>query len=172
MTSITTERLCLKRLDPSEKPRLISLIGDIDVSRTLSNVPFPYTEADADAWLTFTQEHPLQLNIFLGGTKTQTGKLIGGIGLSPYQESDYELGYWLGKNYWKYGFATEACQGLLQALQSQGDNSLIHAKVYEGNAASVGVLRKCGFKYSGQDTVLHIATGITTPCSCYLREPS
>ena len=51
MIKIETERLVLKKLVDADKERLVSLIGDFRVSKTLSKVPYPYTLDDADEWL-------------------------------------------------------------------------------------------------------------------------
>ena len=48
---IKTERLFLKKFSTSDKNSLIALIGDSRVSETLSNVPYPYTNEDAEYWL-------------------------------------------------------------------------------------------------------------------------
>lgn len=51
MIEIKTQRLTLKKLGVVDKERLIDLIGDLRVSETLSNVPHPYTDEDAEYWL-------------------------------------------------------------------------------------------------------------------------
>ena len=83
---IETERLVLKKLVQADKERLIFLIGDFQVSKTLSNVPYPYTLDDADKWLEIVGNEDLNLNIFLNDD------LIGGIGLTPAEDDFYELG--------------------------------------------------------------------------------
>ena len=51
MKPIKTERLKLKRAGLEHKSGLIQLIGDFRVASMLSNVPYLYTEKDADYWL-------------------------------------------------------------------------------------------------------------------------
>jgi hypothetical protein len=51
MNPIKTERLTLKRAALEHKSRLIQLIGDFRVASMLSNVPYPYTDKEADYWL-------------------------------------------------------------------------------------------------------------------------
>ena len=107
MIEIETERLTLKKLGIADKERLIELIGDFRVAETLSNVPHPYTDNDAEYWLNSVSSSELKLNIFLNSV------LIGGVGLEPDDDGYCELGYWLGFEYWGKGFATEACYALL-----------------------------------------------------------
>ena len=85
MTKIKTERLVLKKLVQADKERLVSLIGDFRVSKTLSKVPYPYTLEDADEWLEKSHNQKFNLSIFLNHN------LIGGIGLTPTEDDFYEL---------------------------------------------------------------------------------
>ena len=48
---IKTERLTIKKIKKTDKKQLVDLIGDFRVSKTLSNVPYPYTDKDAESWL-------------------------------------------------------------------------------------------------------------------------
>ena len=64
MNEIKTERLTLKKCEIADKQRLIDLIGDFRVSETLSNVPYPYTDEDAEYWLNSVKTSEFKLNIF------------------------------------------------------------------------------------------------------------
>ena len=67
MKEIKTKRLFLRKPDNSNKQDLINQIGNINVSQSLSHVPFPYTMDHADEWLkTVTQRaHKYNYSIFL-----------------------------------------------------------------------------------------------------------
>ena len=140
MTKIETERLVLKKLVDADKERLVSLIGDFRVSKTLSNVPYPYTLDDADEWLKIVDNEEFNLNIFLNDD------LIGGIGLTPTEDDFYELGYWLGVEYWGQGYATESVMELLNYAKSNTPCEKFKANVFKENVASAKVLEKNGFK--------------------------
>ena len=140
MIKIETERLVLKKLVDADKERLVSLIGDFRVSKTLSKVPYPYTLDDADEWLERSHNQKFNLNIFLNDD------LIGGIGLTPAEDDFYELGYWLGVEYWGQGYATESVRGLLSYAKTNTPYEKFKANVYKENVASAKVLEKNGFK--------------------------
>ena len=140
MTKIETERLVLKKLVDADKERLVSLIGDFRVSKTLSNVPYPYTLDDADEWLKIVDNEEFNLNIFLNDD------LIGGIGLTPAEDDFYELGYWLGVEYWGQGYATESVMELLNYAKSNTPCEKLKANAFKENVASAKVLEKNGFK--------------------------
>ena len=136
MIEIKTERLTLKKLGAADKERLIDLIGNPSVSETLLNVPYPYTDEDAEYWLNRVKTSELQLNIFLNNV------LIGGIGLTPAEDDSSELAYCqirlLG-----HGYATEACFALLD-YKANTSHKKFRAHVYKGNTASSKVLKKWG----------------------------
>ena len=158
---IKTERLTLKKLGMPDKERLIELIGDYRVSDTLSSVPHPYSDQDADYWLETVSSSDLALSIFLDGV------LIGGIGLTPDANNFFELGYWLGFEYWGKGFATEACFGLLNYATSKTPHRAFKANVYTGNAGSLKVLEKVGFKKIGTGEVFSLSRQKNIPCINY-----
>lgn len=57
-----------------------------------------------------------------------------------------EIGYWIGRQYWGKGVATQA---LAQFLRLATDRPL-HAVVAKHNVASIRVLEKCGFAIVGE----------------------
>jgi RimJ/RimL family protein N-acetyltransferase len=61
-----------------------------------------------------------------------------------------EVGYWLGKEFWGKGIASEALNQFLGVLKSRP----LFAHVARHNAASKRVLEKCGFVVIGEDTFL------------------
>ena len=148
---IQTEKLVLKKLVQADKERLVSLIGDFMVSKTLSNVPYPYTLDDADEWLEIVDNEEFNLSIFLNND------LIGGIGLTPLEDDFHELGYWLGVDYWGQGYATESVRGLLNYTKSNTPCEKFKANVFKENVASAKVLEKNGFKRVGNEEVFSIS---------------
>ena len=161
MTKIETERLVLKKLVQADKERLIFLIGDFQVSKTLSNVPYPYTLDDADKWLEIVGNEDLNLNIFLNDD------LIGGIGLTPAEDDFYELGYWLGIEYWGQGYATESVMELLSYAETNMPCEKFMANVFKENVASAKVLEKNGFKRVEDREVFSISRQENVPSVNY-----
>ena len=144
MIEIETERLTLKKFGKANKKRLIDLVGDFRVSETLSNVPYPYTNEDAEYWLNSVNSNEFKLGIF------RNSILIGGIGLTPEADGYCEFGYWLGFEYWGKGYATEACSALLNYAKTNTSYKNFKANVYKENTASSKVLEKVGFRQIGE----------------------
>jgi len=161
MMRIETERLVLKKLVDADKERLVSLIGDFMVSKTLSNVPYPYTLDDADEWLKIVDNEEFNLNIFLNDD------LIGGVGLTPTEDDFFELGYWLGVEYWGQGYATESVRGLLNYAKTNTPCEKFKANVFKENVASAKVLEKNGFKRLEDREVFSISRQENVPSVNY-----
>jgi RimJ/RimL family protein N-acetyltransferase len=66
-----------------------------------------------------------------------------------------EVGYWLGREFWGKGIATQA----LSAFLAQENTRPLYAHVAKHNVASQHVLEKCGFVVFGKDKGLPNARG-------------
>ena len=145
MIQIKTKRLVLKK--PTKKinvKSIVSLIGDWDVAKWLSEVPYPYTEQKAEEWLDNINYDDLLFSIF------RDNSLIGGVGLSLEEDSDFDLGFWIGRDHWGKGYATEAAMGLIQYAQKEFNFKQIKACYIKGNTGSSNVLSKLGFEEIGE----------------------
>tara|TARA_B100000745_G_scaffold181135_1_gene118687 strand:+ start:144 stop:638 length:495 start_codon:yes stop_codon:yes gene_type:complete len=144
MIEIKTDRLILKK--PKSKQDIISIvsqIGDWEVVKWLAMVPYPYTYNDCESYLKESNNNELALNIFLDN------QLIGGVGLHIHNDNYYELGYWLGKDYWGKGYATESSKYLLEYALGKLDSPKIKSGYFIDNLPSGNVLKKLGFKEIG-----------------------
>ena len=120
------------------------MIGNESVARSLSNVPFPYKDSYADWWIESVESNLFSLNVF------RNNELIGGVGLTEHKHDLVELGYWMGKPYWGFGYATEATIGLLQFVSDTLTNKQVFATVSLNNHASergVVQIRLCKRRY-------------------------
>ena len=78
------------------------------------------------------------------------GQVAGNIG-SWAQDGRQLVGYWIGKEFWGKGLATQALRELIDEL----DTRPLHAYVAKTNIASIRVLEKCGFVRSDEDEDLY-----------------
>lgn len=110
--------------------------------------PFPYTQADADAWLNMaSQESPV-----LHCAITVSDELAGGIGLTMQGDvftRTAEIGYWLGENFWGRGIATDAVRAFTKYGFQNFNLQRVFAGVFAWNPASMRVLQKAGFLQEG-----------------------
>ena len=123
----------------------------------MSRVPHPYTAEHADAWFEIISQQELNLNIFLNNS------LVGGIGLTQDQDQFYEFGYWLGRDYWGLGYATEAGKALLQYTTQELNLTKIKSGYMVGNISSANVLRKLGFEVESEEDIYIFSRDETVP---------
>ena len=72
------------------------------------------------------------------------GEVAGDIG-SWEADGRREVGYWVGRAHWGRGIATRALRLMLQRIPTRP----LYAHVAVGNAGSIRVLEKCGFRREG-----------------------
>jgi RimJ/RimL family protein N-acetyltransferase len=77
------------------------------------------------------------------------GQVAGNI-VSWDQDGKREVGYWLGRDFWGRGIATQALAALLDCVTTRP----LYAHVAKHNLASQRVLEKCGFKLDGADRTM------------------
>ena len=142
---IETSRLTLRPAAAADIGRMVAEISDPAVARMLARVPWPYRRRDAEAFLASvaaTAGRDLPLAIVLDG------RLIGGIGLSGIR-GEREFGYWLGRDHWGKGYATEAGRAFLAHVFNTFGAGPVNSGVFVDNPASMRVQAKLGFEKVG-----------------------
>jgi len=148
---LETERLILRPYVPGDAPDVQHLAGAWEVASTMLNMPHPYEDGMAEAWIASQREH------FASGrqanwavTLRAGGALAGGIGLRIEPEHERaELGYWIGVPYWGQGLCTEAARAVLRYGFVERDLHRIGATHRVRNPASGRVMHKIGLTREG-----------------------
>ena len=153
-----TERLLLRRPTAQDANAIFSTCTQKDVTKYLL---FPPHISIHDT-LNFIQWRDEQWEKkggyhFIVCSKADDGRVIGGVGLSVERldegskESDKypvgvaRIGYYIAKEQWGKGYATEACKKMIELAVEVGITKLV-APVHPDNLASIRVLEKCGFQ--------------------------
>jgi RimJ/RimL family protein N-acetyltransferase len=142
-----SERLLLRPIWPEDWQNLLAGIGDEGVVRNLSSAPWPYLPEDARA---FSQRSvdPLFPRCLI--TRAADAAVIGCIGIDPVDDgAAVELGYWIARNHWGQGYATEAGAVMIGFARMLG-HPMLSAAHFADNPASGRVLRKLGFEPTGR----------------------
>lgn len=165
---LETERLILRAFTLSDAPRVKQLAGDREIAATTSLVPHPYPDGEAERWiLTHAGSFAAGASARFAITMRESGLLIGAIGLEIHpKHRRAEVGYWIGKDYWGQGFATEALRAVLAYGFSRGINR-IWAEHFAHNPASGRVMLKTGMKYEGTLRQHMINSGEPVDCEVY-----
>lgn len=142
-----TPRLLLRPGWTEDAQALASAIADPMICRNLSAVPWPYRLSDAQAWLARPRD-PLLPSLLAFERTDGAPRLVGGASLGRRPSGAVELGYWIARDQWNRGLATEAAAAVLEMARAIGITQ-IEASHYLDNPASARVLEKLGFTPTG-----------------------
>ena len=143
-----TQRLTLRPGWPEDARAVAHAIGHEAVVRMLAKAPWPYRLADAEAFLSRPRSASEAFFLILSH-EGDYPRPIGGIGLAPDEEG-HELGYWLAPEAWGRGYATEAGRAVVAIARHALGLERIHSGHFVDNPASGRVLRKLGFRPTGE----------------------
>lgn len=104
-----------------------------------------------------------------------SGEIIGSAGLILSLEGsdckkpgDAEVGYWIGKDLWGWGFATEALLALIGRAEQLGLRGL-YGVIFPSNGASRRVLEKAGFTFHHRENTYAAQLGVVREMLYYYR---
>jgi len=164
---LTTERLILRPLLPRDAEALHRLINDWEVTRTLAVVPFPYPRELADDWIASTARELAEgsaWHLAITGHEGEQEVLVGVVGLHLERATrSGRVGYWVGRRFWGHGVASEAAGRVVRWGLANLDMDRITAAVATDNPASAAVLRRIGFRQTGEGTGHSVARGADHP---------
>lgn len=169
---LITDRLILRHFTLADAPRVHELCDNWNVASKLARVPHPYPVRAAEDWISGHPEarakgadYPFAIS--------HGAKLIGAIGIQAtdntpehYLQGDgvaksdstslghglvMEIGYWLGEPYWGNGFATEAARRMVRFAFEELGLTALQAGYLVDNPDSGRVLRKLGFRHTGEE---------------------
>lgn len=147
-----TQRLFLRPSFPEDWREVYRGINDAGVVRMLARAPWPYREEDAQQFCSATLD-PMDVRMAIALPGVDGAPLIGQVGVDCSSDAP-ELGYWIARGYRGQGYASEAVQGILQIARMLGVRR-VEAGHYIDNPASGAVLRKAGFRETGEIRPTH-----------------
>jgi RimJ/RimL family protein N-acetyltransferase len=151
---LVTKRLILRNLKISDAKSIAENAGNLNVSKWLLLLPYPYKLKHAKDWIKFNKKDSRKKkksDYTFGIELKSEKKIIGGIGLHHVNkfQGKAEVGYWLGENYWRKGYGSEALKAVLNFGFKKIKLRRIEAGVLAGNPSSGKLLEKYGFKKEG-----------------------
>ena len=142
-----TERLLLRPGWAEDAPELARAIADEQVVRNLATAPWPYRQEDAEAFLAAPRD-PVMPSFLITERTDGAPRIVGSCGLGRRPSGSVEMGYWIGRQHWGKGFATEASRALIEIAKALKFPRL-EASHFLDNPASGRVLEKLGFVATG-----------------------
>lgn len=143
MTPIQTRRLILREPTLDDAPCYALGVGEYEVARFLTPVPYPYTLAMAIDWL--RQAKPATAERSMLVIDLPGKGVIGCVSLLN------ELGFWIARPHWNRGYVTEAATALLDWHFAGTNGDTVTSSAHHNNIASLAVQRKLGFVPVGRE---------------------
>ncbi|MGD8828199.1 MAG: GNAT family N-acetyltransferase [Gammaproteobacteria bacterium] len=145
---IDTARLVIRAWRPEDRPAMERWVADSEMMRYMSNgEPWPRERVDETL---ARQARNLEIHgACMGAVELrETGDAIGICGLQPHDiPGQFELGWWIWKDYWGRGLATEAARGAANwGFQIMALPYLV-AIAHPDNVASIRVMEKIGMHF-------------------------
>lgn len=144
-----TERLILRRWNESDAEDLFEYAKDADVGPIAGWPPHKNIEESLS----------VIKNVFNGKEAyaiclKKDNKAIGAIELKlnghtdlTVRDDECEMGFWLGKPFWRQGIMSEAVKEMLRHAFEDCNMQKVWIGYYEGNEKSKRLQEKCGFKF-------------------------
>lgn len=166
---IRTQRLLLRPPWPEDADAITMALAERDVAVNLAQVPHPYTLTDAQEFIARFEKAEPQPTFVILSREAHGTTLAGCIGLFRAEDAgkssgDWELGYWVAKNRWGRGIATEAARAVLDLGFFGLLLPRLVASHFIDNPASGRVLEKLGFEPTEEGLRHCLARNSNAPC--------
>ena len=151
ISKLYTERLTLRPYQSKDGKEIFNLLKDKEVAATTLLLPFPCNIDDAENILSdYINEQKLQKSMRWAITYSAGNEFIGGIRLVPnLSYNSAEVGFWIGKDYWRKGIAFETAARVIKFGFEVLKLNRIEAHAMQENTSSIKLLEKLGLKQEG-----------------------
>jgi len=137
----------MRNFKDSDTDLLVSYLNVSDVTKYITDaIPNPYTIGDAHYWINEFRDSEYVKAIELNGEFV--GCISAKIGSFEYN-CGAELGYWVARDFWNKGIATEAVRVFTALLFQRTSLVRLFVSVVSSNGASIRVLEKNGYELEG-----------------------
>lgn len=147
-----TERLILRRYAAEDKAHLIGLFTDEEVMKYVGNGVMNKEQAEEWWKKLFDKFYPHGFNIWAVFTR-EDSRYIGHAGIYPRpdRKEDWEFVYFLSRDAWGKGYATEIARRVIEYGFKELNLPEVFATVDDEHTASIRVLEKAGMKFKNYE---------------------
>jgi [ribosomal protein S5]-alanine N-acetyltransferase len=147
---LPSARLVLRPFSTADAPVVHKLVQEREIASTTLNIPHPYEDGMAEAWIATQETAWLRGEIATFAITEPSEGIVGAISLTiEASHQRAEAGYWVGLPFWGRGYATEALSAIIALGFSQLNLNRIHASHMTRNPASGRVMIKAGMSFEG-----------------------
>ncbi len=164
--TLESKRLLLRPFDMNDASTVQKFAGNINVAKTTVNIPHPYEDGMAEAWIeTQPKRWKEDELINFAIINKSSNQLMGVIGLVSRKETKAGIGYWIGEPFWNKGFCTEATKVFIDFCFTSLNIENLEAEFLVTNPASGRVIQKAGMRFKttriikdrkGDDALLNV----------------
>ena len=144
---IETERLIIREYTEKDFDYLYEILSDPE---TMKYYPRPYDADGVKRWISWCLDSYSKNGFGLWALELkESGTFIGDCGISLQRidgEILPEIGYHINKNYWRRGYAKEACAAVKDWLFTNTDYSAVYSYMNKENVASYSTAAANGMK--------------------------
>ncbi|MGI8870711.1 MAG: GNAT family N-acetyltransferase [Mycobacteriales bacterium] len=160
---IRTDRLLLRRFEPSDVDNLLDLYGDPHVMRYIDTETWDRARIETEVLPALLAEYQRYQRYGYWAAETRDGSFVGRMALhpviiappsglwrhAPTDDSDIvSIGYRLRRQQWGHGYATEAAAAVVNLAFDQYGASRAVATTMAVNQGSRRVLERIGFRHT------------------------
>lgn len=157
MFGLETDRLIVRPWTPADRSAFHALTEDPAVMEYVHG-GLPYSEEEVDEWFTRQARQLAQDDVCMGALiEKSSGRLVGITGTQPLGSTgDLEIGWWLARDVWGKGYATEAGGAAMRHVLETLGRPRVVAIIHPDNEPSKRVVARLGFHYEAQYTGLQL----------------
>lgn len=148
----TTERLLIRPWRNEDRPAFARMAQDAEMMRYVSGSPMRTEQIDR--FFVRQRDNLERSGMCMGALALQqSGEVVGVAGAQPLdREPQHDIGWWIWKDYWRRGYASEAAAGIVAHAWATLGLERISAVIDPDNAASIGVAEKIGMRLQCRTT--------------------
>ncbi len=139
---IETQRLLIRNYTMDDVKDLHHILGDAEVMKNCE--PAYSLEKTAD----FLSKFCIGKKGAVAAVHKDSGKVIGYILFHAFQEDVYEIGWFFNQNFWRQGYAYEACKAVIEYAFHELNAHKVFAESID-RVKSVGLMKKLGMQPEG-----------------------
>ena len=156
---IDSPRLYIRPWVAEDRPTFTRFVHDPEMVRHLGSGEV-WDDARIDAFMERQRGTLAEHGCCLGAVVLKTDdEVIGLAGIQPLGDTGvFEMGWWIWKDHWNRGYATELAQAMKQHAFETMQLPQIAAIANVPNRASIRVMQKAGMRYLGTRNAKELAT--------------
>lgn len=157
---LETNRLLLRPLNPDDYGAVFDFMQAREVTQFLLFFGYPLNGSQLEGWLRDVINASPDSFAYWAIIHCESEKLIGILSLTIDRfHHKAEMGYWIGRDFWGQGLATEAVRAAIEYAFNDLQLHRLELTIHVRNKASQNVAKKLGFQLEGCFRESHFKDG-------------